>query len=270
MNSSELEEGQDRPESSLLGTRSTYTYQRPMIRPWRIDSCTRFGLYILLALQIIMLPVGMLYIFAGIESDKTILSTSPEGHHDHEHEPIITSAVELSLSSTSVILTSTSSTSSVTVASASARPDLPKRDLTNYVDTLIGTEGYGHCTLLFRILLIVAFAGSTVPFGMAKAVVDSSTPWQNQAGFLHDYSSLVGMSQLHDEGTGGSPSLGNFPIWIGQCQNSSMNTCPLTYGNRHGNRVGEVRAKVGSFGVELDTGFDIGMSPFTRGLICQK
>src|SRR5579859_1677547 len=107
-------------------------------------------------------------------------------------------------------------------------------------------------------LLMVAFAGSTVPFGMAKAVMDSSTAWQNQAGFLHDNSPLVGLSQLHDEGTGGSPSLANFPIWMDRCQNSSLDSCPTRFQDRRGNRVGEVRAKVGSFGVQVDTGYDIG------------
>ena len=153
MNSSELEEGQDYPESSLIGTRARYSYQRPLIRPWRIDGCTRFLLYIFVALQIILLPLGMLYIFAGMESDETMLSTEPDSHHDHEHEhePVVTSAAEIPLSSTSILQTSTAiSTSSITTASASSLPDLPKRELTNFVDTMIGTEGYGHCTLLRR------------------------------------------------------------------------------------------------------------------------
>lgn len=91
----------------------------------------------------------MLYTFAGMESDETMLSNSPESHHDHEHEPetAITSAVELPLSSTSAVPT-TFSTSPVTVPSASARPDLPKRELTTYVDTLIGVQGSGHCYIL--------------------------------------------------------------------------------------------------------------------------
>lgn len=207
----------------------------------------------------------MLYIFAGIESDGTILSTGPDGHHDHEHEPVVTSALETPASSTAVLQTSIAiSTSSVTIASASPLPDLPKRQLTNYVDTLIGTEGYGHCILLRVTRLKIAFAGSTIPFGMAKAVVDSSTPWQNQAGFLHDHSALVGMSQLHDEGTGGSPSLGNFPIWMTGCGNISWDSCPKFFQHRGGYRVGEVRAKVGLFAVEIDTGYDVEMTSSRR------
>jgi len=151
MNSSELEEGQDYSESSLLGTRPRYSYQRPLIRPWRIDGCTRFLVYIFVALQILLLPLGMLYIFAGMESDEAMLSTEPDSHHDHEHEPVVTSAAELPLSSTSILQTSTTiSTSSIRIASASPLPDLPKRELTNFVDTRIGTEGSGHCTLLKR------------------------------------------------------------------------------------------------------------------------
>ena len=99
---------------------------------------------------------------------------------------------------------------------------------------------------------------------MAKAVVDSSTPWQNQAGFLHDRSPLIGMSQLHDEGTGGSPSLGNFPIWMTNCNNMSWDSCPKAYQDRRGYRIGEVRAKVGSFGVAIDTGYDVEMTSSRR------
>jgi len=107
----------------------------------------------------------------------------------------------------------------------------------------------------------VAFAGATIPFGLAKPVPDSSTPWQNQAGFLHDQSLLKGISQLHDEGTGGNPSLGNFPIWINSCHGDTWDTCPVSYDRRQGKRVTEPTAQVGEFAIRLDTGFDVGISP---------
>jgi putative alpha-1,2-mannosidase len=94
---------------------------------------------------------------------------------------------------------------------------------------------------------------------MAKPVPDSSTAWQNQAGFLHDQSFFTGISQLHDEGTGGSPSLGNFPIWMSKCKGTTWGSCPTSWGQRMGKRVGEPRAQVGQFGVEIDTGFDFGI-----------
>jgi putative alpha-1,2-mannosidase len=106
---------------------------------------------------------------------------------------------------------------------------------------------------------MIAYAGATVPFGMAKAVPDSTTEWQNQAGFLHNHQSFSGISQLHDEGTGGTASLGNFPIWMDQCGGPDWETCPLFSDERGGNRVGEPRAKVGSFGVNLTSGYDIGI-----------
>jgi Glycosyl hydrolase family 92 N-terminal domain len=95
---------------------------------------------------------------------------------------------------------------------------------------------------------------------MAKPVADSSTPWQNQAGFLHDRSPLVGISQMHDEGTGGTASLGNFPIWMGECSSGNWEMCWLPDASRAGTRVGEPRAQVGSFGLEINTGFDIGIA----------
>lgn len=106
--------------------------------------------------------------------------------------------------------------------------------------------------------LTLAFAGATIPFGMAKPVPDSTTAWQNQAGFLHDNHPFSGISQLHDEGTGGSPSLGNFPIWMNQCSGSTWETCPTSMNSRGGYRIGEPRAQVGKFGVNLTTGYDMG------------
>ena len=94
---------------------------------------------------------------------------------------------------------------------------------------------------------------------MAKPVADSMVSWQNQAGFRHDsYYPLRGISQLHDEGTGGSPSLGTFPIWMSNCSEPNWHACPITFASRIGRRVGEPRAKVGSFGIRIDTGYDIG------------
>jgi putative alpha-1,2-mannosidase len=95
---------------------------------------------------------------------------------------------------------------------------------------------------------------------MAKPVPDSTTAWQNQAGFLHDSSAIKGMSQMHDEGTGGNPSLGNFPIWINSCTGDDWDSCPITYERRRGKRVTEPNAQVGEFGIRLDTGFDVGMA----------
>src|SRR5436190_17455520 len=114
--------------------------------------------------------------------------------------------------------------------------------------------------------LILAFAGATVPFGMAKPAPDSSSS-QNRAGFVYDASPLIGISQLHDSGTGGSPSLGNFPIWMNNCTKSTWESCPIFLSQRTGNRVGEPRVNVGSFGVQIDTGYNIGIYEFDAKLM---
>src|SRR5579871_6077898 len=76
-----------------------------------------------------------------------------------------------------------------------------------------------------------AFAGSTIPFGMAKAVPDSLSS-DTGGGFVNDAQTLIGISQMHDSGTGGSPSLGNFPIWMNNCTSSSWESCPAFWNQR--------------------------------------
>ena len=93
---------------------------------------------------------------------------------------------------------------------------------------------------------------------MAKPVPDSIRPWQNQGGFIYDEPRIKGMSQLHDEGTGGDSSLGNFPIWINQCVGEGWLNCPTEREFRTGTRVGEPTSQVGSFSLSIDTGFVIG------------
>src|SRR5271154_4029811 len=115
--------------------------------------------------------------------------------------------------------------------------------------------------------LIIAFAGATIPFGMAKPVADSSTPWQNQAGFLHDHSQIKGLSQLHDDGTGGKPSFGNFPLWMSTCGTQTWDSCPVDWNSRMGYRVGEPRARVGQFGIDISTGFRVGRTLAKRGVL---
>ena len=100
---------------------------------------------------------------------------------------------------------------------------------------------------------------------MAKPVADSSTPWQNQAGFVHDHSVIRGISQLHDDGTGGNPSFGNFPLWMSTCGAQTWDSCPVDWNSRMGHRVGEPRARVGQFGIDISTGFRVGRTLAKRG-----
>lgn len=64
------------------------------------------------------------------------------------------------------------------------------KDILQFVDPLIGTANGGH-----------VFAGATLPFGMAKAVADSSN--DGQGGFASDGGNITGFSHMHDSGTGG-------------------------------------------------------------------
>ena len=99
---------------------------------------------------------------------------------------------------------------------------------------------------------------------MAKPVADSFRPWQNQAGFISNVHIIQdGISQMHDEGTGGDASLGNFPIWMDYCTDSTWDTCPLHVLDAKwmGN---EPKAQVGSFGVEISTGYNVEMTASRR------
>ncbi|KAK5121918.1 hypothetical protein LTR85_004490 [Meristemomyces frigidus] len=69
----------------------------------------------------------------------------------------------------------------------------------NLIDPFIGSVNGGN-----------AFAGASLPFGMAKAVADVSA--QDTAGWSYDFTNVTGFSALHDSGTGGNPSMGNFPF----------------------------------------------------------
>jgi hypothetical protein len=93
---------------------------------------------------------------------------------------------------------------------------------------------------------------------MAKPVPDSDREWQNQAGFIYDDSIIKGISQLHDEGTGGSGSLGNFPIWMDKCKSLNWLDCPTARDTRTGRRVDEPTAHVGNFSISFDNGFVVG------------
>ncbi|KAH6653020.1 glycoside hydrolase family 92 protein [Truncatella angustata] len=83
-----------------------------------------------------------------------------------------------------------------------------------YVDSLIGTANEGN-----------VFAGATLPYGIAKAVADTNST-SRQGGFTLDGSPVTGFSAFHDSGTGGSPSLGNFPLFAyAQCPQDDINQC---------------------------------------------
>ncbi|PIA91827.1 hypothetical protein CB0940_09764 [Cercospora beticola] len=110
------------------------------------------------------------------------------------------------------------------------------------VDPLIGSYNGGN-----------VFAGATLPFGMAKSVADVSG--QNTAGFSYDGSNVTGFSALHDSGTGGQPSMGNFPLSVQYCDDDQI---ACKYGAKIDRAVdvvnGSVRAQPGYFTLKLANG----------------
>ena len=111
-----------------------------------------------------------------------------------------------------------------------------------YVDPLIGTVNGGH-----------VFAGATLPFGMAKAVADVNG--EDQGGYASDNSSVIGFSHMHDSGTGGGASLGNFPIFPqAGCPDDDLNRCKFSKSDRAVNyTIADTKASPGYFSVTLNT-----------------
>ncbi|CAN8101996.1 unnamed protein product [Discula destructiva] len=133
------------------------------------------------------------------------------------------------------------------VASAHHNPDSLA-----YVDPLIGSSNGGN-----------VFPGASLPYGMAKAVADTNSG-SNQGGFTLDGSKVTGFSLMHDSGTGGSPSLGNFALFAySSCPGDDVNRC--VYPKRSRSQFGSferrnVVAKPGYFGIKLDTGIQTEMT----------
>lgn len=116
-------------------------------------------------------------------------------------------------------------------------------DPLTYVDPLIGSTNGGN-----------VFAGASLPYGLAKAVAD--VDGANTGGFATDGSNVTGFSSVHDSGTGGNPSLGNFPLFPQTCpDDSDVNSCSFRIGDRkvlYDNS--SVVARPGYFSVQLETG----------------
>lgn len=125
-------------------------------------------------------------------------------------------------------------------------------DNLNFVDPLIGSSNGGN-----------VFAGASLPYGMAKAVADTNSG-SNQGGFTLDGSNVTGFSSMHDSGTGGSPSLGNFALFAySSCPGGDLNRCVYpkvsraAFGTFDNNTV---TAEPGYFSITLDTGIQTEMT----------
>jgi putative alpha-1,2-mannosidase len=89
---------------------------------------------------------------------------------------------------------------------------------------------------------------------MAKAVADVTG--EDQGGFASDNSPITGWSHMHDSGTGGSPSLGNFPIFpYSACPSNDVTKCEFNKNTRAAPRQnGSASAHPGYFAVSLENG----------------
>ena len=121
-------------------------------------------------------------------------------------------------------------------------------DPLKYVDPLIGTIDGGN-----------VFAGATLPYGLAKASPD--VDGQNTGGFGSDGSNVTGFSSVHDSGTGGNPSLGNFPLFPQVCPDDQLDNCMYRIGDRKVNyKSDSIVAQPGYFSLELVTGIKVDMT----------
>ncbi|KAI7221615.1 glycoside hydrolase family 92 protein [Hortaea werneckii] len=123
-------------------------------------------------------------------------------------------------------------------------------DPLRYVDPLIGSSNGGN-----------VFPGATLPYGMAKASADTDSE-SNQGGFTTDGSNVTGFSSMHDSGTGGSPSLGNFALFpYASCKNDEINGCVFPKRARAEPYLnGSVVATPGFFGITLQSGIKATMT----------
>jgi putative alpha-1,2-mannosidase len=96
---------------------------------------------------------------------------------------------------------------------------------------------------------------------MAKAVADTNSG-SNQGGFTTDGSNITGFSSMHDSGTGGSPSLGNFALFpYAGCAGDNVDGCAYPKMERSTQFVSDtLKASPGYFALELVSGVQVDMT----------
>ncbi|KAG6008118.1 hypothetical protein E4U21_005000 [Claviceps maximensis] len=110
------------------------------------------------------------------------------------------------------------------------------------IDPLIGTSNGGN-----------VFPGASLPYGMAKAVADGNK--EIQGGFASNDGDITGFSHMHDSGTGGSASMGNFPLYPQSgCEGDILNNCFFPKAARASQRNNKtIEARPGYFAISLNT-----------------
>ncbi|KAI1263419.1 glycoside hydrolase family 92 protein [Xylariaceae sp. FL1019] len=130
-------------------------------------------------------------------------------------------------------------------------------DVLQFVNPLIGSTNGGN-----------VFAGATRAYGLAKAVPD--VDGQNTGGFATDGSNIRGFSAVHDSGTGGNPSLGNFPLFPQLCDDDVVDNCKFLIADRATPYLSEsVDATPGHFAVELQSGVKAAMTTSDHAAVFQ-
>lgn len=134
----------------------------------------------------------------------------------------------------------------------------PPYDPFDFIDPLIGTTDGGH-----------VFPGASLPFSMIKAGADMDAQGENQGGFVSDKKSKIhGFSHMHDSGTGGSPSLGNFPIFVyPECVEGSLDCDWVSQKRASAPVEGSVKTSPGYFAVELENGVKAEMTVGGRAAV---
>jgi putative alpha-1,2-mannosidase len=96
---------------------------------------------------------------------------------------------------------------------------------------------------------------------MAKAVADVDSP-SNQGGFTTEGGNVTGFSSMHDSGTGGNPSLGNFALFpYTRCAGDDVNGCTYPKKARKIHFLNNsVKASPGYFGLTLASGVAVEMT----------
>ncbi|KAJ7352022.1 alpha-1,2-mannosidase, putative subfamily [Mycena albidolilacea] len=118
------------------------------------------------------------------------------------------------------------------------------QDPAQFVNPFIGTKSGGH-----------VFPGATLPWGSVKAGADSRSN-DNQAGYVSDGTPITGISSLHDDGTGGGKSLGNFPflpLTSTECADNDLTKCNVERQSRAIDH-GDPTASPGYFSIPLKNG----------------
>ncbi|PGH13501.1 hypothetical protein AJ79_03631 [Helicocarpus griseus UAMH5409] len=131
----------------------------------------------------------------------------------------------------------------------------PKRAL-DFIDPLIGTINGGH-----------VFPGATLPFGMIKAGPDSDG--ETQGGFDSNSNVVRGFAHMHDSGTGGGSSMGNFPIFAhAGCPDDAVENCKFRKLERQSSWIKDsVKARPGYFAITLNNSISTEMTVTSRSAL---